>query len=95
MLLQQRDSAGGGEQIELRNERLGIAPERGKLPRGNRDCRRQCHRERIARDSRDAELIVQVRPRGPAGLADESDDLPLFDPHAAVNAVREGPQVAV
>src|SRR5690606_15177080 len=49
----------------------------------------------IHRPTIDAELVVEMGPGGEAGHPDVADHVTLLDPHAAMDAAREGAQVAV
>ena len=62
---------------------------------GQRPRRGQRHRQGIARLVVDAELVVQVRPRGPARGADEADHVALAHARALAQGRGEARQVRV
>src|SRR5688572_9160232 len=72
--------------VELAPHRLGRGLESGLLFCGNRVCRGQAHRARIAVRTVDAVLVVQVRSSREAAATDVADDVALIHARAGTRA---------
>src|SRR5690242_10024560 len=85
----------GAHEVHRRAGAGGHARELGPQGRGDRVGLGKRHAERILEDARDAELVMQVRPRRPSGMPDVADHLALGDTSAGVNPGGEAREVAV